>query len=86
MTDKEIQARGMSVPITRAVEAAGGPMAVAQAFGLKTPQMPAYQWPRKRNIPAQYITKLCDMGGRKVQPEDILVDIAAHAGKEQAAA
>jgi hypothetical protein len=76
LSDEQVMARGWSVPIYRAIEAAGGPVAVAQALGLKTAQMPAYQWARRRNIPAQYIVRLCDMGGRKVQPEDILSDIS----------
>ena len=84
MTDEQLQKRGFSIPIFRAIEAAGGPPAVAARFGMKTAQMPAYQWPKLRNIPARYITPLCEMGGNAIRPEQILAEVAQAA--EQAAA
>jgi hypothetical protein len=76
MQDREIVAKGWSVPIYRAIEAAGGESRVASHLGLKSSQTPQH-WYKARSIRAAYIVPLCVLGGYKVAPEEILADLAA---------
>lgn len=74
MTDEQIRLRGWSVPIYRAVEAAGGPTAVAAAMGFKAMTTPMH-WYKAGSIRRQYIHGLCSLGGNKVKPEEIIADL-----------
>jgi hypothetical protein len=74
MQDEEIITRGWSVPIYRAIEAAGGAARVASGLGLESSQTPMH-WYKTRSIKAQYIIPLCVLSGYKVQPDEILQDV-----------
>lgn len=76
MTDDEISARGWSIPIYRAVAAAGGPIAVAHHFKLAAMTTPM-RWYKTGRIGSQYIVPLCKLGGDKISPQQILDDVAA---------
>jgi len=75
MTDDEIRARGWSVPIYRAVAAAGGPIAVAHHFKLAAMTTPM-RWYKTGRIGSQYIVPLCKLGGDKISPQEILDDVS----------
>jgi len=77
MTDDEIRARGWSVPIYRAVAAAGGPIAVAHHFKLAAMTTPM-RWYKTGRIGSQYIVPLCALGGNAVQPDEILRAVSAN--------
>lgn len=55
--------------ISRAIAAAGGHKAVAQALGLNVATV--YQWRDRGRVPAHWIVSLCDMGGDKVLPRQL---------------
>lgn len=84
MKDEKLNELGYSVPIFRAVEAAGGPLAVAYHMGMKSPQAVDY-WHRRRNIPAAKIHRLCELGGFKVKPAEILEEVAKYQAEKVAA-
>ncbi len=61
--------------ILEAVNAAGGCIEVAHKFGYATTQT-VYLWARKRSMPVKKISPLCEMGGNKVTPAEILQEIS----------
>ncbi len=83
MTEEQARLRGWSVPIFRAVKAAGGATSVAVAMGFKTEQTPS-NWYKQRSIKRQYIHGLCALGGNTVLPQEIIDDLERRA--EQVAA
>jgi hypothetical protein len=83
MTEEELKRRGWSVPIYRAVQAAGGAVSVAHNMGLAAMTTPM-AWYKKRSMPAKYITSLCALGGYSVKPQAILDDLAVLPSKEAA--
>lgn len=86
MTDDQITNRGWSVPIYRAVEAAGGPVAVANAFGFRSATTPMH-WYKQGTIQTRYIDALCKLGGYAIKPGDMAYDVAMRRlGTEKAAA
>ena len=74
MTDEQVRAKGWSIPVYRAIEAAGGPVAVAYAFKMKSVQG-VQNWYLRRAIPAPKISKLCELAGGKVTAQQILDDL-----------
>jgi hypothetical protein len=58
----------------RAIEAAGGPMAVARDFGKQSHQS-ARQWGINNKFPAHLVIDLCKMTKGAFQPRQIRPDI-----------
>ena len=85
MTEQDLKAKGFSVPIFRAVEAAGGPIAVAYHMGLKSTQA-VNHWITKRTIPTHRIHKLCELGGNAITAADIAKDVAEFHAESRVAA
>lgn len=75
MTDEQLKAKGWSVPIYKAVHAAGGPLPVAYAFGMKSVQGVKF-WYERRQLPGRNIAKLCELGGNVVPVDEIVADLA----------
>lgn len=81
MNEEQVRLRGWSVPIFKAVQAAGGPVAVAAAMGFKASTTPMH-WYKSGSIRKQYIHGLCALGGNTVTPDEIIADIEArHVGE-----
>lgn len=78
LTDEELRRRGHSVPIYRAIEAAGGVVAVAFHLGMTTTLGPT-NWYQRGSVPARRLLRLCELGNYKVTPEEIVADMEARA-------
>lgn len=65
-----------------AIEAAGGRMVVAKAFGLeeRTPT----RWQRVNTVPVHFIRQLCAMGDNIITPERLLAYIDENAAPAKA--
>lgn len=73
--------------IERAIEAAGGAVAVAYKLGIAT-SATVNAWASRKSVPAGYISTLCALGDNVVKPQEIL-DLMAErvrARKDRAAA
>lgn len=73
---KEMQITGA---ISRAIQAAGGPVNVAAAFAIGV-QMTREHWPNGRCITSKHIAKLADLSGGAVTCEEICREIAEFKG------
>ncbi len=84
ISDDELAKRGWSIPIYRAVQAAGGDVPVAYEFRLATSNT-VQAWYARRTLPLANVHRLCELGGMEIKPVDILSDIAAHQAEKVAA-
>jgi DNA-binding transcriptional regulator YdaS (Cro superfamily) len=71
-TDEELNERGQSILITRAIELIGGAGVAAKKLGLTNPQT-VKSWMRKeRTIPVGYLNLISKLGGGKIKPQQML--------------
>jgi hypothetical protein len=64
--------------IKEAVKAAGGPLKVAHDMGF-TNQRTVEKWIKTGRVPAWHVTRLCELGGNKITPEQIRSEASAAA-------
>lgn len=65
--------------VAKAVQAAGGPVAVAFHLEL-TGDQAVRAWIWKDRVPADHVIRLCELGGNKITPQQLRPDMFAGVG------